>query len=406
MKKLLSLLSLFTVLVLVLTACGDDETEVVDNGEQLEVMVTLFAQYDFARQIGGEYVNVSRLAPPGVDIHSFEPTPQDMIAINNSDLFIYTGVEMEPWVYRILESLDSDDLTILDVSHGVQMLEWYGAHDHDHDHEHENDDHNHDHEHENDDHNHDHGHENDDHNHDHGHENDDHNHDHEHENDDHNHDHEHENDDHNHDHEHENDDHNHDHEHENDDHNHDHEHENDDHNHDHSHDYDPHIWTSPINAIVMVRNIETELIALMPEQAEYFTQNANELIAELEELDQDFREMMTTVNRTTIYHAGRFALHYLMHEYGISFVSAPMESEPDTALVARMITEIEADDIPVIFHEELVNPQIAEMIAGETDARPLLLHTVHNVSVDELAAGETYVSLMRHNLDVLRQALN
>ena len=333
MKKLLNLLSIFTVLVLVLTACGGDAPEVTDTSTQavtnesdaqLQVVVTMFSQYDFANEVGGQHVNVSRLVPPGVDIHSFEPTPQDIIAINEADLFIYTGAEMEPWVHRILESLDRDDLTILDVSQGVSMLEWYGTNnpDEDHSHTHSDDHHNHD----------------------------------------------------------------------------------DDHG--HTHDYDPHIWTSPLNAMVMVRNIEAQLIALMPEQTAFFTQHANELMAELEALDDDFRELMADTTRTIIYHAGRFALHYLMHEYGIDVVSAPLESEPDTALVARMITEMKEDDIPVIFHEELVNPQTAHMIAAETGAEALLLHTIHNVSADEIAAGQTYVSFMRHNLEVLRRALN
>lgn len=344
MKRLLSLLTMFTVLILVLVACGSEEAteepEVVEESrESLEVMVTMFSQYDFAKRIGGEHVNVSRLIPPGVDIHSFEPTAQDIVAINEADLFLYTGGEMELWVHRILESIDSDNLVILDVSQGVNMLPWYGSHDHDHDHDHDDhDDHGH---------GHDHDHDHDD---DHG--------------------------------------------------------QGHDHDHGHHHDYDPHIWTSLHNASVMIGNIEENLTTLMPEHADYFSDNAAELVSELEEMDQEFRDLVENAERTTIYHAGRFALHYLMHDYDIDFVAAPMEAEPDTALVARMITEIVEYNIPVIFHEELVNPQNAEMIAAETGAQALLLHSIHNVSVEEIESGETYVSLMRHNLEVLRQALN
>ena len=381
LKKILSLFSIFTVLVLILTACGDEggesvadlsESELVENaGEELQVMVTMFAQYDFARQIGGEYINVQRLVAPGVDVHSFDPTPRDIIAINEADLFIYTGIQMEPWVHRILDSLDREDLRVLDVSTGVGLLPWYGSHDHHHSHSHSHsysyineDDHDHHHDDEGD---YDH-HEDCDHDHVHGH----------------------------HHHDDEDEDHDHDHHHE-DSHN---------HHHDHSHDYDPHIWTSPINAIVMVRNIQEYLTLLMPEHAEYFAENAATLITELEEVDQEFRDLMATAKRTIIYHGGRFAMHYLMHEYGIDFVAAAMETEPDPALVARIITELETYNIPVIFHEELVNPQIAEMIAAETGAQALMLHTIHNVSADEIAAGATYVSLMRLNIEALRIALN
>jgi zinc transport system substrate-binding protein len=158
----------------------------------------------------------------------------------------------------------------------------------------------------------------------------------------------------------------------------------------------------------MVENIQAYLTTLMPEHSEYFEANATALISELEALDQEFRDLMTNVERTTIYHGGRFAMHYLMNEYGIGFVAAPMETDPgdNVALVARMITEIQAYDIPVIFHEELVNPYTANMIASETGAQALVLHTIHNVSTDEIAAGMTYVDLQRHNIEVLRIALN
>ena len=376
MKKLLSLLSILTAFVFVLTACTGEQTQdqvesgvVGENGEQLDVMVTMFVQYDFARQVGGEYVNVSRLVAPGIDVHSFDPTPPDIIAINEADLFIYAGDEMEPWVHRILDSLDADDLTILDVSTGAYFLPWYGSHDHDHHHGYEEDPH-------------------------------------------HRHDHDDEEEDlhHRHDHDDEEEDphHGHDHDEEDPHHGHNHDDDEEDHHHDHSHAYDPHIWTSPVNAIVMVRNIQEYLIALMPEQAEYFAANGAALIAELDALDQEFRDLMESAERTTIYHAGRFAVHYLMHEYGIDFVAAAMETEPDPALVARIITEIETYDIPVIFYEELVNldRHLAGMIATETGAQALMLHTIHNVSADEIAAGITYVQLQRQNIEALRIALN
>jgi len=366
MKKLVSLLLL--TLVFVLAACGEEIQEqaapvvALEDEKQLEVMVTMFAQYDFIRQVGGAYVNVSRLVAPGVDVHTFDPTPSDIIAINEADLFIYSGYTMEPWVGRILDSLDTNDLTILDVSTGVYLLPWYcHAHNYSRAHDEEGHDHHHDHEHDEEGHAHHHDHE-------HGEEAHDYHHDHEHDDEDHNHHH--------------------------------------GHHYDHSHDYDPHVWTSPINAIVMVRNIQEYLTALIPEHAESIAANSAILIAELEMLDQEFRDLMTDVERTTIYHAGRFALHYLMHEYGIDFVAAARETEPDPALVAQMINEIAADHIPVIFHEELVNPQIANMIAEETGAQALVLHTIHNVSADEIAAGITYIELQRQNIEALRIALN
>ena len=72
------------------------------NSEKIEVIATLFPQYDFAKKIGGDKVNVTLLLPPGAESHTYEPTPQDMININNSNLFIYTGEEMEPWANNLI----------------------------------------------------------------------------------------------------------------------------------------------------------------------------------------------------------------------------------------------------------------------------------------------------------------
>jgi len=83
--------------------------------DKLTVVTTLFPQYDFVKQIAKDKVNVVLLLPPGVESHSFEPTPRDLVTISNSDVFIYTGPFMEPWADRILKSVVSPDLTVLDL---------------------------------------------------------------------------------------------------------------------------------------------------------------------------------------------------------------------------------------------------------------------------------------------------
>jgi zinc transport system substrate-binding protein len=82
------------------------------------VIATLFPQYDFARQIAGDRADVKLLLPPGVESHAFEPTPSDVIAINEADVFIYTGEYMEPWAHKIAESIEGDVL-VADVSLGI-----------------------------------------------------------------------------------------------------------------------------------------------------------------------------------------------------------------------------------------------------------------------------------------------
>ena len=64
--------------------------------EKIKIIATLFPQYDFAKQIGGDKVEVSLLLTPGTETHTYEPTPQDIINVNKADLYIYTGKYMEP----------------------------------------------------------------------------------------------------------------------------------------------------------------------------------------------------------------------------------------------------------------------------------------------------------------------
>ena len=95
-----------------------------------------------------------------------------------------------------------------------------------------------------------------------------------------------------------------------------------------------------------------------------------------------------------------------MKDYGIDYVSAPFEAEPSAALVAQMISEIKANNIPAIYYEELIDPKIGQMISEETGAQLLLLHSTHNVSKEDFNNGVTYVSLMQQNIENLKVGLD
>lgn len=89
---------------------------------KIEIITTLFPTYDFAKQIGGDKANVSLLLPPGVEPHSFEPKPQDIVKINRADIFIYTGKYMEPWVEDLLKGIHNKNLKIVDASRGINLI--------------------------------------------------------------------------------------------------------------------------------------------------------------------------------------------------------------------------------------------------------------------------------------------
>lgn len=108
MKKtriLTLVLSLFLMLAL-LSACAPKAAAPVDNGG-ISIVATVFPAYDFARQItAGTNANVTLLLQPGEEVHSFDPTSQDIIKIQNADLFAYVGGENDVWVDSVLAGLD------------------------------------------------------------------------------------------------------------------------------------------------------------------------------------------------------------------------------------------------------------------------------------------------------------
>ncbi len=110
--------------MLFLTGCQNQVNvgENYNNEEiKIKVVTTLFPQYDFTRQIAGDKAAVIMLVPPGVESHSYEPSPADIIKINSSSMFVYTGEFMESWAKRIIDGLDNKNVVILDVSQGVKL---------------------------------------------------------------------------------------------------------------------------------------------------------------------------------------------------------------------------------------------------------------------------------------------
>lgn len=323
MKKIYRFFMVILGFILVLAGCSEgSKEESISTSDKIEIVTTLFPQYDFARQIVGDKAEVTLLLPPGMESHSYEPTPADMIKINKANLFIYTGELMEPWAHKMIESVDSEQVKVLDVSQGIPLLAPNEADEQHHDHEAEVEGH---------------------------------------------------------------------------------EHSEDD---GHHHTYDPHIWTSPQNAKVMVNNILEALCEVDPQNADYYKANAQAYQLQLDNLNDEFEVVVSNSKHDTIYHSGRFAMQYLMQQYGINYVSAPFEAEPSAALVAQVINEIKANNIPAIYYEELITPKIAQMISEETGAQMLLLHSCHNVSKEDFDNGVTYLSLMEQNVENLKIGLN
>lgn len=100
-------------------SCG----EVERSTGKISVVTTIFPYYDFARSVSKGTCDVDMLLKPGSDVHSFEPTPSDILKIRNADLFIYNGGESDEWVDSILESLgDTDKPVVMKMTDYVKSL--------------------------------------------------------------------------------------------------------------------------------------------------------------------------------------------------------------------------------------------------------------------------------------------
>lgn len=179
--------------------------------------------------------------------------------------------------------------------------------------------------------------------------------------------------------------------------------------HGHEHELDPHIWTDPRLCLNIVDNILAAFVERDAPNAELYRANAAALKEELSALDAELRSVAEGAVVKKLYHGGRFSMNYFAKEYGLEFEAAydscSTDAEPSVGRICDMIDEMRAEGAKAVFYEELSNNSVAELIADETGAKPLLLHSCHNVSGDELRGGATYLSLMRQNAENLKEAL-
>lgn len=318
-----------------------------DQDDRLCVVTTIFPYYDFVRQIAGDRVKLKLIVPAGMDSHSFEPTPADMIAMQEADVLVLNGGEMEQWVAQVLDSLDTSHMTILTMMDYVDAVEeehvegMEDAHDHgasghgEDAHEHEDD--------------------------------------------------------------------------ADGEWNRLHAHEEDLDGHEMEIEYDEHIWTSPVNAMAIVKIISRTLIEAAPEESVRFKANTDAYLKELTDLDSRFRQVVSHGRNHMIVVADKFPFRYFADEYGLSYRAAfsgcSSDTEPSARTIAYLIDKVKAEQIPAVYYLELSSHRTAQIISEETGATPLLLHSCHNVTRRQFDEGVTYLQLMNQNVENLRKGL-
>nr|WP_302119616.1 metal ABC transporter substrate-binding protein [uncultured Ruminococcus sp.] len=134
MKKLVSIFLSTVIICSLFSISGCGKTEKVQNSDgKISIVTTIFPYYDFVRQLAGDKADVRLLLSPGSDPHSYEPTPSDIVAIENCDLFIYNGGESDEWVDGVLSSIENKNVKVMKMMEYVTLRHEQSM---DHNHEH------------------------------------------------------------------------------------------------------------------------------------------------------------------------------------------------------------------------------------------------------------------------------
>ncbi len=167
---------------------------------------------------------------------------------------------------------------------------------------------------------------------------------------------------------------------------------------------DPHTWLDPRAMVTVTREVGRRLADADPGHAHAFAANATRLVGELEQLDADFESGLETCRTRTIV-TSHDAFGHLAERYDLTqepIAGLDPSDEPSPSQLADISDLVEREDITTIFTEELVSPAIADTVARETGATTATLDPVEGLGTD--TRGETYLTLMRRNLDALRTA--
>lgn len=350
-------------MILGMTGCGKT-TEKEDN-YRLKIVTSLFPYYDMARAVIGDVkgIDLKMTVTPGQDSHSFEPTPSDVIQMENADVLIYNGGSLETWIDTLLDSLNNKNQIQMKMMDYVDVLNEeivegmdtrFEEHDHD-EHSHKEDNHNKE-KHKEDSH---------------SEEN-----------------------------------------HKEDNHSEDSSNDSEFHNEDSEEEHketDEHIWTSPVNEIIMTEKICETLSKALPEEKENFQKNAESYISQLKELDNEFRTIVENAKINEIIFADKFPLQYFAKEYGLKYYAAfpgcGSDMEPSAKTIGFLVDKIKEDNIKAVFYLELSSHIVADAIETDTGAKPLQFNSCHNITQKQFDSGVTYVDLMKENVNNLKIAL-
>ncbi|MBA3728447.1 MAG: zinc ABC transporter substrate-binding protein [Actinobacteria bacterium] len=170
---------------------------------------------------------------------------------------------------------------------------------------------------------------------------------------------------------------------------------------------DPHVWLDPVKMQAIVERIAEAFSEADPPGSSVYAANARDYGAEIARVHQDYLDGLASCDRRLIVatHAalGHLAARYGLQQEAISG-SAP-EGEPDPRRFAELADLVRRGGVTTIFTEPLTDTDAAATLARETGAGTAVLNPLEGLTEEQAARGETYISVMHRNLEVLRAAL-
>jgi zinc transport system substrate-binding protein len=170
---------------------------------------------------------------------------------------------------------------------------------------------------------------------------------------------------------------------------------------------DPHVWLDPLRYADIVERVVGVLADVAPDDAAAFRSHADEVVADLEALDAEFRDRLSDCERRTVV-VNHAAFGYLADAYGLEqhpISGIAPEAEVDPARLAELRELVLSEGVTTIFTEELASPEVAQTLASEAEVATAVLNPLEGLTAEELEAGEDYVSVMRRNLRTLEVGL-
>ena len=170
---------------------------------------------------------------------------------------------------------------------------------------------------------------------------------------------------------------------------------------------DPHIWLSPAHVVLEVGYARDQLIAADPAHADQYRSNADAYLARLKVLDGEYHVGLSNC-KSRVLITTHAALGYLADDYNLTQVpiaGISPDEEPSPAALEQVVQTGRAQHATAVFTEPGISPKLGQAVAGELGVPTLPFNPLEILTSEEIANGTDYISLMRANLQVLRQGM-